>query len=66
MAEYNFDALTPEDKANIKKELETARQLRGRFHATPTLPKFSGVDAGAMDFEKLEDFMKGRIRGWKL
>ena len=53
MAEYNFDALTPEDKANIKKELETARQLRGRFHTTPTLPKFSGTDAvrGEVDFE---------------
>ena len=53
MADYNFDALTPEDKANIKKELETARQLRGRFHTTPTLPKFSGTDVGRgeIDFE---------------
>ena len=53
MADYNFDALTPEDKANIKKELETARQLRGRFHTTPTLPKFSGTDVGRgeVDFE---------------
>ena len=45
--------LAPEDKAIIKKKLETARQTQRRFQTTPTLPKFSGTDAGReeVDFE---------------
>ena len=30
MTEYNFDALTPDDKATSRNKLKTARQLRGK------------------------------------